>query len=283
MSLILEALKKSEAERQLGRAPGLLSPTVRVSRQRGPSAWWGVILLAAAVALGAGWWLGRARDDAAPVASTPVTTPATTPASPPAPVTTPDPAPQPAQAPVAPARTDAPVPSDPAFASVERESVPVAARATPAIASPRAVLPVTAPPLPAPPPPLPATVPPIPASTPPPPAPVTLPAEAPASVDAASPALPAIDTAAPPAPPAEAPLEALPSYDELMPDVRATLPALKLSMHVYAADPAARFVLIDGKRLAQGDRLAPSLVLEEIRRDGAVLDFGGKRFVVPRP
>ena len=68
-----------------------------------------------------------------------------------------------------------------------------------------------------------------------------------------------------------------------MPGVRAALPALKLSMHVYTAAPEGRFVLIDGKRHVQGDRIAASLTVAEIRRDGAVLDFDGTRFLVPRP
>jgi general secretion pathway protein B len=111
------------------------------------------------------------------------------------------------------------------------------------------------------------------------PAPVPPIAPAPAPpVDATPPA-----ATAPAEPPAEPALEALPTVAELMPDVRAALPTLKLSMHVFAADPAGRFVLIDGKRLVQGDAVAASLTVAEIRRDGAVLDYGGKRFLVPRP
>jgi general secretion pathway protein B len=75
----------------------------------------------------------------------------------------------------------------------------------------------------------------------------------------------------------------LPTLAELMPAVRGALPVLKLTMHVYSADPAGRFVLIDGKRLVQGDGIGASLTLSEIRRDGAVLDYAGKRFLVPRP
>ena len=99
---------------------------------------------------------------------------------------------------------------------------------------------------------------------------------------AASPSAP--ETAATTAPPpAEPPLEPLPRVEELMPDVRSALPALKLTMHAFGATPAARFVLIDGKRYAEGERIASALIVSEIRRDGAVLDFDGKRFLVPRP
>jgi general secretion pathway protein B len=60
MSLILEALKKSEAERQLGRAPGLTTPMPLFERR--PRRFWisGVVLaLAAAAGIGLyQWWIG---------------------------------------------------------------------------------------------------------------------------------------------------------------------------------------------------------------------------------
>jgi len=42
-------------------------------------------------------------------------------------------------------------------------------------------------------------------------------------------------------------------------------------------------VLIDGRRRSEGDRLGEGLVLEQIRRDGAVLNLQGRRFLLPRP
>lgn len=97
--------------------------------------------------------------------------------------------------------------------------------------------------------------------------------------------LPTADTSTPPTlpPTSEPPLEPLPGVTELMPELRNALPPLKVSMHAYGHTPASRFVLIDGKRYVPGDRINASLVVEDIRRDGAVLDANGKRFLVPRP
>jgi general secretion pathway protein B len=75
----------------------------------------------------------------------------------------------------------------------------------------------------------------------------------------------------------------LPRLRELDAAQRNLLPPLKLSMHVYTEVPTERFVLIDGKRHEEGGMLAPSLIVEEIRRDGAVLNFNERRFLLPRP
>lgn len=278
MSLILEALKKSEAQRQLGRAPGLMSPMLRVAKRRAPNPWWGVLGLALLIVGGAAWWVNR---EPAAVA---VTSPGTASApSAPAPIVVSAPTiaaqtPPPETIEAMPAPGQAPLPSDPDFRSVERESMPVAAASAPQ--RPRyepeplssADVVSTAPT------PIPATVLPIPST----PAPTAiLPTADPPTLEAPD-TLPTGSSTPPPVA-AEASPETLPSVVDLMPDLRSALPALKLSMHVYAMDPADRFVLIDGKRFVQGDAISPSLTVSEIRRDGAVLDYGGKRFLVPRP
>ena len=68
MSLILEALRRSEAERRRGKAPGLfVEQQVPARRRRDVPAW---ALAAAAIvllAVAAGWaWRELARDGAAP-------------------------------------------------------------------------------------------------------------------------------------------------------------------------------------------------------------------------
>lgn len=78
-------------------------------------------------------------------------------------------------------------------------------------------------------------------------------------------------------------LPALPTLALLTPAQRQALPPLRLSMHVYDARAEARFVLIDGKRLRQGDLIADDLLLEQIRSDGAVILHGAQRFLLPRP
>lgn len=75
----------------------------------------------------------------------------------------------------------------------------------------------------------------------------------------------------------------MPTLSSLGAAERAQLPPLRLSMHVYAAEPAQRFVILDGQRLGEGASPAPGLVLEQIRRDGLVLSVDGQRLLLPRP
>ena len=63
---------------------------------------------------------------------------------------------------------------------------------------------------------------------------------------------------------------------------RGALPPLKLSMHVYADEPARRFAIIDGQRVAEGARLGGGVVAQ-IRRDGVVIEVDGRRVLLPKP
>lgn len=217
MSLILEALRKSEAERQRGRAPGLFvaQAGVPAPARRAPGWAWalGALLVAVLVAWGLREW-----QRGAPVAV----------------------------APAAPA------------------AVPIAAAV----------------PLPSPPPPLPRHAPPSlprPAPSPSPePATAPTPASTATLTSVPAPALPDTDSPAVTEP-------SLPSLAQLPAAERAQLPALKLSMHVYADDPAQRFVILDGRRLGEGASPAAGVVLEQIRRDGLVLSVNGQRLLLARP
>lgn len=71
-------------------------------------------------------------------------------------------------------------------------------------------------------------------------------------------------------------------YWDLPDAVRAEVPVIKFSVLVYAADPADRFVLINGQRLAEGDSAKPGLVVEEIQRDGVLFSYRLYRFLVKR-
>jgi general secretion pathway protein B len=285
MSLILEALKKSEQQRRLGEAPTLGSPALLARRRRSALPLLALLVLLAA---GAGWWLLRTPPPAGPV-DTPVadSRPNGTPGQPPA---------------VAPARS-APAPSTPAPA----ERKPVLARAHPApVAEPetpaekaaalaRAIAQRErglAAPAPVPPADRPGQVvaPPASSLTRPnlPPAQATPPAQAPAATGAtATPHAKNAPVAAPhtpsnaPAQPAHA-APAPPLVWELPYAARKELPDLTLTLHMYAADPHERFVVIHGERHVEGDDLGDGLILREIRPDGVVLDFKGQRFLYPR-
>lgn len=72
------------------------------------------------------------------------------------------------------------------------------------------------------------------------------------------------------------------SYWELPDSVRADIPEIKFSVLVYAVKPADRFVLINGQRLAEGDTAQPGLVVKEIRRDGVVFSYRLYQFLVEK-
>lgn len=252
MSLILEALRRSEAERQRGRAPGLFVEQQGLRRERRVMPAWafwaaGAVLVAVLLA----WaWRETMRDEPGrgmvPTAATPAE---------PAPVGSAEPAPAASSeaVPDATASTASSLPApgfpptpDPALVAEPApaaEPEPVAtvdtadAEATTAIATPTGPLPTAAPePLPAP----------------------------------------------PPAPAASAE-EVLPRLADIPAGERGGLPPLKLSMHVYSDDPVRRFVIVDGQRLTEGAAPAPGVVVEAIRRDGAVLSLNGRRVLLGRP
>lgn len=64
--------------------------------------------------------------------------------------------------------------------------------------------------------------------------------------------------------------------------IRRDLPKMDMSMHVYSADPQARFIVVNGKRFGEGEQPETEVTLREIRRDGAVLVYRGTTFVLPR-
>ncbi len=74
----------------------------------------------------------------------------------------------------------------------------------------------------------------------------------------------------------------LPTLASLEASERNALPPLRLSMHVWDAQPARRFAIIDGQRVAEGSLVGNSVVAQ-IRRDGVVLDVGGRSILIPRP
>jgi len=60
------------------------------------------------------------------------------------------------------------------------------------------------------------------------------------------------------------------------------LPELTVDLHIYSEDPAKRSVFINGRRYVQGDHIAEGPVIEQITRDGAMLSYRGRRFLLPR-
>lgn len=214
MSLILEALRKSEAERRRGSAPDLLQPDVIVPAapaRRGRLVYLALSLL---VVLGLLWWRFGLQQDVAPEAA-------------------------------------------PALVHAEAAGAPtVTAAAPPAAGRPLAPVPRLEP-----------APPPSPASEPPSAPPTSTPAPPPAPI------LPPPPSAKPAEPVA---LGTLPAGD------RKALPPLQLSMHLWNDDPARRVAILDGQRVVEGDRVGEAVVAE-IRRDGVLLVWRGRRILVPLP
>ena len=245
MSFILDALKKSESDRQRQNGPALFEVRVAPPRTRLPL-WAIAIALLLVVNLGVAlWMLLRHQSHAAGPAEAP-------------------PAAAAASAPVLPGTTP----------------VPVVAASAPAA-------PGTAPPAP------------VPAAAP--------AAAAPAAAPPALPAAPAAAAAAADGSGAPEPANAedyapaqeqsasgvgnhvrrgtasgVPLYQDLTSASGMQLPQLRLDLHVFAARPEDRFVLINMHKLREGDTLPEGVRVDSITPEGAVLSFNGSKFLLTR-
>ena len=74
-----------------------------------------------------------------------------------------------------------------------------------------------------------------------------------------------------------------PDLNELTYDVRNNLPNLNINVFSYANHPDDRFVIIDMVKYKTGQLIKGSVKLKEIRPDGIVLQYGNKTFKVERP
>lgn len=241
MSLILEALRRSEAQRRSGRPPALHDPSLPPARQsERPRLAIGIALgIGLGLAVGIGLWLvfdrhtgsaaspSQADDraaDAAPVG--PSFPPAASPAA------------------------ALPAGASPAAALVRELDAPAQAPAAPAAT-------------------------PAPATT---AGPAATADPAPVPDRATEPATTTVGTGVAEAMPADDALD----LNRLDAASRALLPPLRVSMHVYDPDPMRRFVLIDGRRLREGEALTPELRLVAIERDGLRFDWRGRALHRPR-
>lgn len=222
MSLILEALRKSEADRRRGETPNVhleLSPSPEVRRRGIPTwGWW----MVAAVIGATGWWLFHGK---------------TSPAAP-------------GVAPFAVSTSLARHHIDQAGAlpSVRHLTPPpmhaTAPTPTPKMtANPRTTLP-------------------------------SLPGDLPLVSHTVAPV-----AIAPSTPTSSADSTVL-HLSDLTIDERRGLPPMKLSMHMWNQDPTQRFVILDGNRLHEGDRIGEAIVTA-ITADGVILDWNGRRLELP--
>jgi general secretion pathway protein B len=71
----------------------------------------------------------------------------------------------------------------------------------------------------------------------------------------------------------------VPTRDEVL--ARGTqLPDLRMYLHVYDADPAKRFVFINMRKLREGEALPEGVRVEEITPSGAKLSYQGSQFAL---
>lgn len=248
MSLILEALRKSEAERRRAQAPDLFAPAqVAVApARRVPLAWLAgggtlaLVILALLLVRGFAPTPGQSRPANA---GTAIDTPAGTPP------TGAVPAPATRNIPANAAPRLLPAEEKPPAAVVDAspsEPVPQAGNADAAIA-----------------------------------APATAGGETGEAAPGAEPApSPPVAPASVPEPPPVADAGAPMRLSELGGETRRQLPPLKLTMHMWNEAAERRFVILDGRRLAEGDRIG-AVRVAEIRRDGVLLDWNGQRLELP--
>jgi general secretion pathway protein B len=254
MSFILDALKKSESDRQRQNGPALFEVKVAPPRTRLPL--WalaiGVLLI---VNLGIVLWLllrhpARATDTAVAAAALPAAPPA---ASPPAAIAT------------------APPPAASSASSPAPSSAPASApAATPPAAPPAAAAA---------------------AATPPTAAALRAAADAPAPEAGTADGDSNPEDYAPAQEPAAAPqgghvkrgtAAGVPLYQDAAAVPGMQIPPLRLDLHVFAARPEDRFVMINMHKVHEGDTLPEGVHVDSITQEGAVLSYNGSRFLLPR-
>ena len=255
MSFILDALRKSDQQRQRGAAPTLLAVQTTAAARKQPA------LLAygllAAVLVGAGVVIGWLRpwqteqpvpDTPEPFAARPLESTPREPAPAPSAVV-----PQPA-GPELPTTQAAPAPSEMAPQPKPQRKLTDATRPAqevPAISAkppqPKPELPVR----------------------------VSPETDAPAPERAVAPAPERpVDIAAADA----AGGQKVMSLAELPPQIREALPAMTISVHGYSEKPGASLVGINYRILREGDYVVPGLELQEITPDGMIFSYKGFRF-----
>jgi general secretion pathway protein B len=71
-------------------------------------------------------------------------------------------------------------------------------------------------------------------------------------------------------------------YQDVATTNGANLPELRLDMHVYDSKPQARFALINMQKVTEGQMIKGEVKVEAITPDGVVLSHNGTKFLLPR-
>jgi general secretion pathway protein B len=70
----------------------------------------------------------------------------------------------------------------------------------------------------------------------------------------------------------------LPRYEQLSRELRAEMPQIRLSAHVFDPDPTRRFARINKEKYREGDEIAQDLWLDAVTVQGIILRYAGTRF-----
>lgn len=65
---------------------------------------------------------------------------------------------------------------------------------------------------------------------------------------------------------------------ELPENIKSEIPAMTFSFHVYSENPERRTIIINNKRLREGDRLSENLVLRQITQEGVIMTWRERYF-----
>ena len=250
MSLILDALRKADSERERGSVPGLHSHPVETLAAEAPARpgarpWqWAVVGTLSALAIAVVWYvIGR---EAPPRLNGPASV-----VSAPAASTTPS---FPAAA----------APSTETAKSPQRNASPTPGALAEHAAAPSEPLPIAEPaPWPQP---ARRKAPEAPATAAPPPA------KTDATTNQRPPAAPTTPTT-----PAEPPIYA---REQLPQNIQAELPAMTIGGSIYSPNAPDRSLIVNGRLFRENQQLTAGLLLEQIRQKSAVLSYKGYRFEI---
>jgi general secretion pathway protein B len=84
-----------------------------------------------------------------------------------------------------------------------------------------------------------------------------------------------------PKPAASPPPERVPPLNELPDELRRQVPVMVIGGSVYSPQPARRMLIVNGQIYREGSPVAPELKVEQIGTKAAVFSIRGKRFEVP--
>jgi general secretion pathway protein B len=268
MSLILDALKRADAQRERSATPGVLTQPAAVLMPQGaghsgrlqPRTWLiglGLLLLTGATLVA---WQWRGATERAPITTAAVVAPATQAAALPqppsvpsvgqvtAPVAAPVASPSPSPLNMAPETSAAPHNRNlgtPATSAVPYARTPVLSATPTAPESSTKTVATRA-----------------------------IPAGTTGVIGTPKPTEPSAAVSAAPGQPPALDLAQLPA------NIRQQLPALTVSGSTYSSNPAHRMLIINGQVLREGDAVSEGQTLEQIRQNAAVLNFKGSRYLL---